>query len=492
MTNDHDYVIVGGGSAGSVLASRLSEDPRVTVLLIEAGATDGPALMRDPSAWGDPLVPGIDWGTSTVPQPGLGGRALSYPRGKVLGGSSAVNAMIFLPAARSDLDAWVAGGATGWGWDDLAPYAAAMRGQGDRYTPGTPFVHAAPTGDAPTPFAAALLAALGEDDHWQDARVHELMVVDGRRETVADAYLPPSVLARSNLTVRASTVVPRVALVDGRCVGVEVATPAGVELVRASREVVLAAGAVGSPRILMASGIGPAAHLAEVGIDVVVDAPGVGSDLQDHAKQPVVLGPGAQAATSHGQFAEVSALLHPVGAAHARVQLLSLATGFKPAGAPAFPGAGFVLNVVDPSSRGTVRLRDRDPASQPLVDPDILGDPGDVAELVTAIRSTRDLVRSPHLAPFVGKELLPGDASTDEELEQVVRRTTGTYYHPFGSCRMGDAPSAPLDVHLRVRGVSGLRVVDASVIPGRVSANPNATVLAVAERAADLIAQHRG
>jgi choline dehydrogenase len=488
---EFDYVIVGGGSAGSVLASRLSEDPAVDVLLIEAGDADGPALMRDPSAWGDQVIPEIHWGSSTVPQPGLGGRSLSYPRGKVLGGSSAINGMIFLPALQSDLDDWVANGATGWDMDALAPYAARVRGLGEGQTPGTPAVHAKPQGTTATPFASALVAALQDDDQWHDAQVHDLMVVDGRRETVADAYLTPAVMARHNLTVRAATSVVRVALAGDRCVGVEVATPTGVELIGASREVVLAAGAIGSPRILLASGIGPTDHLAEVGIAVAVDSPGVGAQLQDHAKQPLVLRPGSAAATSHGQFAEVSALLQTAEEPHARVQLLSLAAGFKPAGAPAFPGFGFVLNVIDPMSRGTVRLRDSDPSSQPLIDPDILGDPRDAAALVAAIRAARDVIASPHLASFRGEELLPGAASTDDDLEQAVRRTAGTYFHPYGSCRMGQAPDAPLDVDLSVRGVVGLRVVDASVIPGRVSVNPNATVLAIAERAAELITQAR-
>ncbi|MCY1695078.1 GMC family oxidoreductase [Curtobacterium sp. SL109] len=487
-----DYVIVGGGSAGCVLASRLSEDTAVTVLLIEAGDPDGPALMRDPSAWGDQVIPEIHWGSSTVPQPGLGGRSLPYPRGKVLGGSSAINGMILLPTLPSDLDDWVANGAMGWDADALAPCAARVRGLGDGQTPATPSVHAGQQGVSATPFASALVAALKDDGLWHDAQVHDLMIVDGRRETVADAYLPPSVLARPNLTVRAATSVVRVALSGDRCIGVEAATPTGVELIGASREVLLAAGAIGSPRILLASGIGPADHLGEVGIEVAVDSPGVGARLQDHAKQPLVLRPGSTATTSHGQFAEVSALLQTADEPHARVQLLSLASGFKPAGAPPFPGFGFVLNVIDPMSRGTVRLRDSDPSSQPLIDPDILGDPSDASVLVAAIRAARDVIASPHLAPFRGEELVPGHASTDDELEQAVRRTAGTYFHPYGSCRMGQAPDAPLDVDLSVRGVIGLRVVDASVIPGRVSVNPHATVLAIAERAADLITQARG
>jgi choline dehydrogenase len=491
IVREFDYVIVGGGSAGCVLASRLSEDPTVDVVLIEAGDADGPALMRDPSAWGDQMIPEIHWGSSTVPQPGLGGRSLSYPRGRVLGGSSAINGMIFLPPLPSDLDDWVANGATGWDMDALSPYIARVRGLGDRQTPGTPAIHARQQGRAATPFASALIAALEDDERWHDAHVHDLTIVDGRRETVADAYLPPAVLARPNLMVSTATSVVRVALAGDRCVGVEVATPNGVELIVASREVVLSAGAIGSPRILLSSGIGPADHLSEIGIAVAVDSPGVGGQLQDHAKQPLVLKSGATAATSHGQFAEVSALLETADDSLARVQLLSLASGFKPAGASAFPGFGFVLNVIDPASRGTVRLRDRDPSSQPLIDPDILGDPSDVSALVAAIRSARDLIASPHLAAFRGEELLPGEASTDDDVERVVRRTAGTYFHPYGSCRMGQGPDAPLNVDLSLRGVSGLRVVDASVIPGRVSANPNATVLAIAERAADLITQAR-
>jgi choline dehydrogenase len=500
--NSFDYVVVGGGSAGSVMASRLSEEPAVRVLLLEAGASEGPPAMSVASEWLSLLGSSVDWNYQTVEQPGLGGRSIAYPRGKVLGGSSSINGMQHTRGPRFAIDAWTSAGAPGWGYDDLLPYYrrsehtegrdTAYRGVGGPMTPQpVKRVH---------PFAADCLAAFGllgypvvddlNGEQAEGASLNELTAVDGIRQSAADAYLRP-VMDRPNLTVVTEALVERLEFVCDRCELVHYRRHEERHTATAAREVVLCAGAIGSPQLLMLSGIGPADHLRSHGIDVVVDAPEVGENLADHPLTPVTwrsiryLEPGVN------QHADVYAALRtapssPYPDVHLVCVNLPLAAPGLDAEAP-FQGFSIVVGVLNPHSRGTVRLVSGRPQAAPLIDPALLSDERDLTTLLAGVRMAREVVASPALDSWRGEEVFPGQAADGNGLREYARNFTGTYFHPVGTCRMGTDTTAVVDLNLRVRGVEGLRVVDASVMPSIPAANTNATVLAIAERAAAIV-----
>ena len=496
-----DYVVVGAGSAGSVLAARLSEDPEVRVLLVEAGSADGPESMSVPPAWPALMGSSADWGYVTVPQTGLDGGVIPYPRGKVIGGSSGINAMVFMRGHRANYDEWSRNGATGWGYEDLLPFfkrseRAPGRDPGYRGTEGPllvspPVVH--------SPIYAAYFAAAVEVGHpvsddlngrQQDGMAWvDLNIVDGARQSAADAYLRP-VLDRPNLTVIPDALLRRLILSGRRCTGVEYAIDGRSQMARAGREVILSAGAIGSAQLLMLSGIGPADHLRKLDIDVLVDLPGVGANLQDHplggitysSTKPV------PAPNNHGDVIVVARTRPdlPVPDIH----LVHLDIPFHP---PTMTGPdnGYTIafSFTRPHSRGSLRLASNDPTVAPLIDVNFLGDERDLAAMVTALRMAREVGEARALAEWRAEEVLPGArVQGDDELREYVRRVTGTYFHPVGTCRMGTDPLAVVDTELRVHGVDALRVVDASVMPEIVGANPHATVVAIAERGAALIA----
>jgi choline dehydrogenase len=501
VVRDFDYIVVGGGTAGCVVAARLSHDPCARVLLLEAGGPERTEAMRVPNAWPGNLGSPADWANVTTSQAGAG--AVTYPRGRCLGGSGAINAMAHVRGHRAVYDGWAASGALGWGFADLLPYFRrsehaeepdpVLRGahgpvrvapvpEGERHPVAVAFARALQ--QAGCPATDDLSGARPEGVGWVD-----LAIARGERVGPADAYLRP-VLARPNLTVNTTCLVTRLRIQHGRCTGVAYlhnGTPAEAY---ATAEVVLCAGAVGSPQLLLLSGIGPADQLRALGIGVVADMPAVGENLQDH---PIVMASYASPSplpSSKYNHGEVYAALRSdrAGACpdlHLFPILLPLApTGYEP------PEIGFALvaAVVAPDSRGRVRLASADPQAAPLIDPGFLREARDTGRLAEGLSMARQAAASAAFAGLPQAEIWPGGKeSTTAGLRAYIRRTVGSYYHPAGTCRMGTVTDAVVDTHLRVHGVAGLRVADASVMPVLPNAHPNATVLAIAERAAELI-----
>ncbi|MCW2639031.1 MAG: glucose-methanol-choline oxidoreductase [Dactylosporangium sp.] len=498
-----DYVVVGAGSAGCVLAARLSEDPQNRVLLLEAGAADGPDNMAVPPAWPTLIGSEADWGYATVPQPAAGGIARRYPRGKVLGGSSSINAMAFIRGHRTNYDAWAAAGATGWGYEDLLPFfkrTETTDGRDPAYRGTDGPMRVAPARTANPLSYAYLEATVGAGYHHSDDLNGsdqegicwwDLTIVDGTRQSAADGYLRP-VLDRPNLTLLTNALAHRLIVANGRCAGVEYAVDSEVRQVYPQRETILSAGSIGSAQLLLLSGIGPAEHLRAVGVDTVADLPGVGANLHDHPHAGVIYTPARPVPPGQNNHSDlVAAVRTTPDLAAPDIQLLFVDVPYHPPHM-AGPASGYTIpfTTLHPHSRGSVRLASADPATAPLIDPNFLGDDRDLAAMLTALDMAREIGSSPALDQWRDEEALPGpDVHDENELRDYLRRDTDPYYHPVGTCRIGTDPAAVVDPQLRVHGIDGLRVADASVMPSIPGANPNATVLAIAERAATLIGQ---
>lgn len=503
--DSYDYVVVGGGSAGCVMATRLSGDPAKQVLLLEAGKAEGPAAMAIPAAWQTLLGTEVDWADMTGPQAGLDGAVLMLSRGKVLGGSSSINAGFFLRGHRANFTRWAADGATGWDYDSLLPYfkrseTAPGRDASVRGTSGPMIVGPQPRNGV---IADDILAAVAEAGYrsssdlsgteQEGAAFQDMNVVDGVRQAVADAYLRP-VLGRPNLTVVTSALARRLLLSGGRCTGVEYTTTTGTMRAEAVTEVIVTAGTIGSPHLLMISGIGPAEQLREAGIDVVLDRPGVGANLQDHPLSSVVFeGTGAalpELTSGKPDLFSVRLRMDP-SAAEPDLQLACGTVAFHSPAVKSPAGAySIAFGLLTPASRGSVRLAGPGIETAPLVDPNYLGDQRDVDRLLAGLRIARAIGGSALLSKWRKTESLPGASVQDDaSLTGYLRRSTMPFWHPVGTCRMGSDPDSVVDPELRVRGIDGLRLADASVMPAIVSANTHATVLAIAERAASLITQ---
>ena len=501
---DYDYIVVGAGTAGSVIASRLTEDRNVHVLLIEAGSATALPNMQLPGIWPTLLGTSADWGDSTVPQTFLGA-PIYAPRGKALGGSSSINGLNFLRGHRSSYDAWVDQGATGWGFDDLLPYfrrseTTVGRDTTLRGTDGPMIIGTTPD---PSPVITAALAAAVEvgytlaDDissgaetgfGLSDANVH-----NGARESAADVYLRP-VASRNNLTIVTDAMVRRLVITDGVCTGVEYASGLRWSVATAAREVILTAGAIGSAQLLMLSGVGPADHLSELGIEVELDLPGVGANLHDHPMSTVVY---EHAAPLQGKpehiYGQGVGLVHTSAAAeNPDMQLLLISQPYR---AQTLPGPGpdggyaIAFSAMLPVSRGSVRLASADHTVAPLIDPNYLGDVRDQRVMIDGFHIARSIGGADALADWRGPEVQPGRAlDGDDAILDYLRESLVVYFHYAGTCRVGTDDLAVVDPELRVRGISRLRVADASIMPSPLSANTNATVFAIAERAAALIA----
>ena len=508
----HDIVIVGAGTAGCVLASRLTEDPDVSVLLLEAGPRDRKLEIRIPAAFSKLYRSDVDWGDSTVPQEELDGREIVFPRGRVLGGSAAMNAMMVLRGHPADYDAWAAAGCTGWTWSNVEPaFARSTAGPfplaelPDRHVLTEAFVHAAQA--AGIPFSDDLNG--NENAGVGYVRVSQRR---GRRFSVADGYLRPA-RRRPNLTVLTKALVTRVVVERGRAVGIAYRVDGDEEEeMPTGREVILCSGAIGSPHLLQLSGIGPREPLEEAGVEVVHELPGVGANLLDHlANGLLVRTQGVETLASAeslrnlaswalrgrgpltSNVAEAAAFVRTrPDASTPDLELIFLPVLFEEEGLKQPTEDGLTLGVVllQPRSAGTVSLRSPDPLDPPAIDPRYLTDPSgqDVRTLIHGLRLARRVLAQQPLASFVDEELLPGaGARSDDDLLAHLRARSQTLYHPVGTCRMGTDPLAVVDPTLRVRGIDGLRVVDASVIPRLPSGHTNWPTVMVAERAAELV-----
>lgn len=528
-----DYVIVGGGSAGSTLASRLSEDPNTSVCLLEAGGRGDSILVRAPAAV-VAMLPGRpkikNWAFETVPQPGLNGRKGYQPRGKALGGSSAINAMLYVRGHAGDYDEWAALGCDGWGWNDVLPYfqrAENNEGGGDAVHGGDGPLQVSHQ-KSPRPITRAFVEAgkalqiretadfnTGDNEGIGLYQVTQFHAAEknGERCSAAAAYLHP-VMDRANLTVITGAHATKVLFQGKRATGVAYRKGGQDLTVNAGREVILCGGAFNSPQLLQLSGVGRAEDITPHGIGMVHELPGVGQNLQDHldftlaykSKDRDNFGislPGSVNLLKHindwrktgkgmlaTPFAEGAAFLKTDPTLErADVQLHFVISIVDDHARKLHLGHGFSCHicVLRPKSRGSVGLTSGDPMAPPRIDPQFLSDPKDLSTLIRGVRKTRQIMQTPPLQGYIHKELFIEGEPDDAALEQHIRARSDTIYHPVGTCRMGQDEMAVVDPELKVRGMEGLRVVDASVMPRLIGGNTNAPTIMIAEKAADLI-----
>ena len=526
--DEFDYVIVGSGSAGCVLAARLSEDAGNRVLVLEHGGSDAGPLIQMPAALSYPMnMPRYDWGFESEPEPHLGGRRLATPRGKVIGGSSSINGMVYVRGHACDFDTWESLGAAGWGYRHVLPYFRRMEhshGGQAGWRGGDGPLHVT-RGRMENPLYKGFIEA-GEQAGYSATQDYngqrqegfgamEMTVWRGRRWSAANAYLKPA-LPRRNLALRARAHVRRVVMEGHRAVGVEYETAGAIRRVRAAGEVILAASSVNSPKLLLLSGIGPAAHLSAHGIEVVADRPGVGGNLQDHleiylqvkCRRPITLyrhwNPLSKAligarwlffrnglgATNH--FEACGFIRSRAGVQYPDIQYHFLPFAVRYDGKAAAGGHGFQTHVgpMRSRSRGRVRLASPEPAAAPSILFNYMAHEEDWQNFRACIRLTREILSQPALAPYAGEEIAPGPAvQSDEAIDAFVRDAVESAYHPCGTCRMGaaDDPHAVVDPACRVIGVDGLRVVDSSIFPHITNGNLNAPTIMVGEKGADHI-----
>jgi choline dehydrogenase len=537
-----DYVVIGAGSAGCVLANRLSEDGRTRVLLLEAGGDDRP--LKEPSQFHSNLWihvpvgysqtlkdPKVNWLFTTEPDPGTKGRQHVWPRGKVLGGSSSINAMLYIRGQAADYDGWRQLGCEGWAWDDVLPYFRRCqnqeRGACEYQGAGGPLNVSDPADTHPVSEAAIeACEALGlprrdpNGAEQEGVGWYQVTIRDGKRCSAAVAYLHPA-MSRPNLKVETKALATRILFEGKRAIGVEFVQDGVRRIAWADTEVILAGGAVNSPQLLQLSGVGPGALLRDHGIGVAADLPGVGENLQDHfvvgetyrlrkgivsvnemVRGPRFLGEAIKYLLRKRGLLTLSAA-HVAVFCKSRPDLAGpdiqfhilpatmdpeqLANGQKMV-LEKEPGLTIAPCQLRPESRGTIRIRSPDPAAHPAIVPNYLSDRLDQEVTVAGLRWGRRIAAQAALQPYVERELMPGpDVETDEQLLDYARTWGTTIYHPVGTCAMGRGPQAVVDPQLRVHGVEGLRVVDASIMPRLISGNTNAPTIMIAEKASDMI-----
>ena len=526
---EFDYVIVGAGSAGCVLANRLTADGKSSVLLLEAGPRDTNPWIHIPLGYGRLFKEkAVNWMYQTEPEPGLNGRNIFQPRGKVLGGSSSINGLLYVRGQHEDYDRWRQHGNLGWGYDDVLPYFKKAenqtRGGDDFHGAGGPLPvsdwrHADPLSAAFVD--AAVQVGIPRNPDFNGARQEgagffQTTTKGGRRASVAVAYLRPA-KARHNLHVETSALAERILFEGRRAIAVTYRAAGNSRTARARKEILVCGGAYNSPQLLQLSGVGPADLLRQHGIEVVLDAPGVGHDLQDHMQVRVVMrcsqaitlndivnnpfrkvmtglryaafrtGPLTIAAGTSGAFFKTNPRL-----ATPDIQIHFLPFSTDKMGEKLHPFSGFTASVCQlrPESRGSLKIRSADPATPPEIRINYLASEVDRATNVEGLKILRKILRAPALARYVVEEVDPGDKVTSDEALLAFCRARGTtVYHPTSTCRMGNDPLAVVDQRLQVRGVESLRVIDASVMPDLVSGNTNAPVIMIAEKASDMILQ---
>ncbi|MEM9734629.1 MAG: GMC family oxidoreductase N-terminal domain-containing protein [Pseudomonadota bacterium] len=530
MQTEFDYIIVGGGSGGCAVAGRLAEDPSISVCLIEAGGEGKNAIIRMPSGIAAVLpTPILNWAYKPKPSPGMNGRGGYQPRGKTLGGSSAINAMLYVRGHRGDYDEWRDLGNPGWGFDDVLPYFKRSEGNergGDAlHGARGPLNVAEPR--SPHAISDAFLEAARESqiplnndfngESQEGIGYYQVTQKNGERCSAAAAYVHPH-MDQPNLTVLTRTRALKLIIENGRCTGVRVRGPGGERTLKAGFETVLAGGAFNSPQLLMLSGIGPAKHLKENGIEVFVNAPEVGENLQDHVDyitaykskrtdtfglsltgtKDIVKGIFDWRNRRTGKltttFAEAGGFVKSrhdldrpdlqyhfvVGIVDDHNRKLHLGHGFS-----------CHVCVLRPKSRGHVRLKSPSPTAKAEIQMNFLAEREDMDALLNGFKAMRDLLNAPALAPWRHKELYTEGVTDDGELEHIIRDRADTVYHPVGTCRMGSDAGAVVDPQLRVNGVQGLRIADASIMPRIIGGNTNAPTIMIGERCADWLKQVR-
>jgi len=524
---EFDYVIVGAGSAGCVLANRLSADGKHSVLLLEAGPKDTNIWIHVPLGYGKLFKEkSVNWMYQTEPEPELGGRQVFQPRGKVLGGSSSINGLLYVRGQHEDYDRWRQRGNAGWGYDDVLPYFKKAENQqrgGDKYHGvGGPL----PVSDLghPDPLSAAFIDAAAETGlpvnpdfngaTQEGAGFFQTTTQRGRRASTAYSYLRPA-KSRGNLHVETSALAQRILFEGRRARAVEYRQGGVLRTARARKEILVSGGAYNSPQLLQLSGVGPAELLKQHGIDVVLDAPGVGNDLQDHLQVRLVMrcaqritlndiinhpvrrilagaryaafrkGPLTIAAGTSGAFFKTDPRL---ATPDVQIHFLPFSTDKMGEKLHAFSGFSASVCQLRPESRGWLRIKSADPAAPPAIRINYLATETDRTAFVEGIKILRRILAAPALKPYVAGEVEPGPKITsDEEILNFCRQRGSTVYHPTSTCRMGNDPLAVVDQRLRVRGIEGLRVVDASVMPDLMSGNTNAPTIMIAEKASDMI-----